>query len=280
MRRLRAVPLDVTPIVGLVGPAPGLADWHGIVDEITRAAPALDVTAEDGIRHRLWRAADPRTVARATRPLEPAAVVIADGHHRYAAALASRADRGDDRVLMYLVDGRRQGPRILPVHRIVRRLPSDLADRLAVDFTTEPAPAEATALTTAVAACDDTVFGLRTAEGALLLRPRDLRGLRAGLPTHRPARWRALDPAVLALGVLPGLGVADADVEAVGDLVGAVAAVERGEAAGVFVLQPVALDDVVDLALDGHLMPPKSTWFRPKPRAGLLMRAADSRPWR
>jgi len=69
--------------------------------------------------------------------------------------------------------------------------------------------------------------------------------------------------------------VDEAAVEPVVDLA-TVAAVDAGAAAALVLLRPVTLDEVLAVADAGEVMPPKTTSFRPKPRAGLVMRALHS----
>ncbi|MDP8971321.1 MAG: DUF1015 domain-containing protein, partial [Actinomycetota bacterium] len=100
-----------------------------------------------------------------------------------------------------------------------------------------------------------------TAEAALVARPAD-----------RSARWRNLDTAVLEHAVLPRLGAVTVEYRSVA--AAAAAEVEADPAAGLFLLRAVSADTVHALAATGELMPQRTTWFRPKPRAGLIMRAA------
>jgi uncharacterized protein (DUF1015 family) len=276
--RFRAAPIDVTPIVALVHGAPA---WHAPLEREPAAPPIVDFADEEGVRHRIWTVGDPAEQENLRSALKAARVVIADGHHRYAAALAYHAATGApaaERTLMYLVDERVNAPRIRPVHRLVGRLPDQALDRLNADFHLDEATLDVEGLAGAVARSATTVFGLRLADRGRLLVPRDLPGLRRRLPASRPQRWQEVDAALLEHAVLQRLGVAAAEVEPVGDLQTAAARVAAGEADALFLLRPVDVETVVALALEGKPMPPKSTWFRPKPRAGLVMRALEDAP--
>ena len=92
---LRATGVNTSPVVGLYDDAEGVG--RPILDAVTARAADLDITDEDGVRHRLWAVpADGDAAAMVAPLLEVAAqgaVTIADGHHRYEAALRYRDER-------------------------------------------------------------------------------------------------------------------------------------------------------------------------------------------
>ncbi len=104
-----------------------------LVEEL-QAPPAMDISDEFGVRHRLWLVSDSARVARIQSLLAGTPLVIADGHHRYETALAyrneCRARLGSpidrraphEKVMMTLVNTRSEGLVILPTHRIVSNL--------------------------------------------------------------------------------------------------------------------------------------------------------------
>ncbi len=119
------------------------------------------------------------------------------------------------------------------------------------------------------------VLGLWLPGGrARLLVERDDASLSRRLPVDRPAVWRDLDTAVLHWAVLPALGATDVDYRT--DVAATVAEVEAARSGGVFVLRPPAIAAVYACAAAGAPMPAKTTSFRPKPRAGLVLRSLDS----
>jgi hypothetical protein len=182
---------------------------------------------------------------------------------------------------MYLADALDDGPQLLAVHRLVRALREDALDLLAEDFELFPVPAEADRLDAVLSAQTrpvlGPVLGLRLPGGVgLLLRARDPAALRARLPSGHSPAWAALDSALLDHAVLPRVcvGAAADVVQYRSDTPAAVGEVEAGAAAALFLLRPVDAGAVFALASAGERMPLKSTWFRPKPRAGLIMRLA------
>jgi hypothetical protein len=247
------------------------------------------LTDEAGIDHRVWALRAPDDVAAIIDSLAPARAVIADGHHRYARALAHSehlaAGRGGGalgdrirsaapwrRTLMYLVDATAHGPRPMPIHRLVRRMPVDALDRLRPDFRLDAAPADPRALLRALDGGGEPVLALCLHGGrALLLRARDPAALDGNMPPERSPRWRALPTALLDHAVLPALGI-DEEPELHSDLPAALAEVQASAGAGLFVLPPTDTATVLALAEAREPMPPKTTSFQPKPRTGLIMR--------
>ncbi|MDP8971284.1 MAG: DUF1015 domain-containing protein, partial [Actinomycetota bacterium] len=135
LERLEAAPVDLSPLLGLYRQAP--EELANLLAVPPPSPPLAALSDEAGVDHRVWALAEPDEVAAVRRWLAGVRVVIGDGHHRYAAALAflrrQRAARGPaagtdppwERTLMYLVDSSQPGLQILPVHRLVRRLPPD-----------------------------------------------------------------------------------------------------------------------------------------------------------
>jgi len=122
LRQLRATRANLSPVYGTIGGAerPGLA---GLLGAAAHDAPPWRVVDDEGVEHRMWRVDLPDDVA---GELAGASVMIADGHHRYATALAYRDERRAadgpgpwDRLLVFLVEAGGQGPPVRPYHRLV-----------------------------------------------------------------------------------------------------------------------------------------------------------------
>jgi uncharacterized protein (DUF1015 family) len=287
LERLEAAPLDVSPVFVLYRDGP--PELRELLDRPPRSRPLVAASDETGTDHRIWRVGDAGEIALVRAALSTLRVVIADGHHRYATALAHAQRLGDaadpavHRTLAYLVDAEVHGPRLEPVHRLLRTAPADLLDRLAADFTIEPGPADPRTLELRLRATRRCVFGLRLAEGrGYVLRPRDEAVLQARLPADRSTAWRALDTVILTYAVLHPLGVDASAVEPRSDAAAATAAVDGGQASALVLVRPTTAAAVHELAERGEPMPAKTTSFHPKPRTGLLMRAVgdprDVRP--
>jgi uncharacterized protein (DUF1015 family) len=277
--RLRAAPLDVSPVFALYeGGPPGL---RALLDRPKRTPPLAAFTDEQGVDHRVWKLGDPDDVTALSRGLAGVTAVIADGHHRWAAGLAYLEERRaagerdpcSERTLAYLVDAAAHGPRVEAIHRIVRPLPPDTESRLAAAFDIDHRPPDAPALLRAVHHTAGVAFALLHGTQAWLLRARDPGALRDRLPPARSQAWRRLDAAVFEHALMPLLG-ADLVIEPRIDVRAAAAAVRNDPRTGLFLLRPPSAATVLALAEAGEPLPPKSTSFRPKPRTGLVMRLA------
>jgi uncharacterized protein (DUF1015 family) len=230
----------------------------------------FDFVAPDGVRHVVWtvRPSDHDALESGFASLP--ALYIADGHHRAAsAARARRALEGrgsgeHDRVLaVAFPDNQMQ---ILPYNRVVKDLngftPDEFVARLrsAVEVK-EPA----------------TETPERKGEAAMYLDGRWY-ALDLGSRASRAGGSDALDVSVLQDAILaPVLNIQDVRtdkrIDFVGGIRGAVELkrlVDSGVFAVAFSLYPVTIRDLMDIADAGGIMPPKSTWFEPKLRDGLL----------
>jgi uncharacterized protein (DUF1015 family) len=246
------------------------------VDHLTRAvtadAPLYDFRADDGIHHTIWK-----VPARQTNELVDAfaaipALYIADGHHRAASAARARAelqgrgDAGDSGTFIAVAfpDNQMQ---ILPYNRIVKDLAGQTPAQLLA------------ALRAKLPVRDGSPAPAGKGRVSMFL---DGRWYEIDLTRAAPAdgsRASALDVALLQHHVLePLLQIGDIRTDKRIDFVGGArgtaaleAAVKNGRAAVAFAMHPVTIDDLMSIADEGGIMPPKSTWFEPKLRDGLLI---------
>jgi uncharacterized protein (DUF1015 family) len=242
-----------------------------IVERVTAAPPLLDFTAVDDIQHTLWRtaAADQGALVMAFGQIP--ALYIADGHHRAASAARARqqlrgatgAEGAWDTFLAVAFPGNQT--QILPYNRIVKDLASQTPDAL-LGRLRERYQVQAGGATPA--AKGEVGMYLAGRWYAINLGP--------NVGSADPAGQ--LDVSRLQDGVLgPMLGIGDVRtdkrIDFVGGARGVVAlekAVDSGAAAVAFSLHPVGVSDLMQIADAGGIMPPKSTWFEPKLRDGLL----------
>lgn len=253
-------------------------DINRMVMETMAANAIYDFTAADGIQHTIWRAPDPLRFVHAFR--EVPYLYIADGHHRAASASRARAElkqqnfghTGDEEYNFFLAvifpDDQLQ---ILPYNRVVRDLSGlsqqDFLARVrkvfAVSENGVPAPAEPGKWSMYL---DGLWYGLS-------LPGDDSKALR---PTEAVA---SLDVAILQERLLdPILDIKDVRSDRRIDFVGGMRGtrelerlVDEGKAAVAFSLFPTTIEDLLRVADAGEIMPPKSTWFEPKLRDGLLI---------
>jgi uncharacterized protein (DUF1015 family) len=247
-----------------------------LVDRLCRAvtseSPIYDFRAEDGVHHTIWR-----VKAREATPLVDAfaqipALYIADGHHRAASAARARtelrqkgnAGDADTFIAVAFPDDQMN---ILPYNRTVK----DLAGNTPAQFLEK--------LRATVPVHEGGATPRGKGEVSMFLEGRwYVLDLSAAKPEDG-SRAAGLDVALLQHHVLgPLLQIGDVRTDKRIDFVGGArgtAALERaitgGKAAVAFSMHPVTIDDLMSISDEGGIMPPKSTWFEPKLRDGLLI---------
>ena len=262
---LRACHANLSPIWGL-----SLSSGLGAASE-PAGPPHAEAVDDDGVVHSLWILDDPEVTERISRVVGGAPVVIADGHHRYETALAYQAERraarqeadGDyDFVMAFVVELAEGRLSVGPIHRTLSGIPAgtDLTEVFARWFDlVHVGPADET-LVDSVAGSG--ALALVTADGVWLLTPRE----------HTPAEAESdLDSSMVALAT----AAAGAQVAYVHDWHAAVAAVNAGEVQAAVLLRPVTVDQISEWAHARRRMPPKSTYFFPKPRTGMVFRLVE-----
>jgi uncharacterized protein (DUF1015 family) len=284
---LAATHTDLEPIVLAHDPDPEVAE---LTRQAGAGAPTLEVGDPDGVVHRLWRVTAPSMLDRLTRALAGTCAVIADGHHRFAAARehvasASRpqigASSGHGRVLALLTPMGPGGLRVRAIHRVVPELSLDDAlsaartgfrvDRLGVGGDVRAAALEWTERGGGPA-----FLVTDAARMAELSAPSP--AMTAAVPAEAPAAWRGLDVVLAHAALLNGLwGRADdpTSVLVAHDVDEALQLAD--ERAGVaLLLRSPSPADVAAVARAGARMPRKSTLFVPKPRTGLVLRPHEA----
>jgi uncharacterized protein (DUF1015 family) len=218
--------------------------------------PDLRVTLE-GTETRLWRLDDPETIAAAVAGIR-SPLVIADGHHRYDAALRFHEEEGSDEtayVMAALVSARDEGLTIFPTHRVV----SSPVPELNGDFRLTP-----------LAGAGEGLARLqrlsRDHPAFVLLRPRD--AVLAELLAAGDEPLERLDVAALDRLGLDGVTFTP-------DARDAEEAVRSGRAAAAFLVRAPTVTEVEEIARAGKTMPEKSTYFFPKLTSGLLLSPFD-----
>ena len=246
-----------------------------IVAEKTGRSPDVEFVAADGVAHAVWVVDDPGDVESFESALsEVPASYIADGHHRaaaYARVARLRRGRADRFLAVHFPAGQL---RILAYNRLVGDLgglePGALLERIAAAGFERTSPWAGTAPPRAAS------FGMYLAGAWHLL-------------TARPELASSDDPvarldvALLQNNLLePILGIGDPRTDPRISFAGGVRGpvelmrrVDSGQAAVAFSMYPTSLDDVMRVADAGRVMPPKSTWFEPKLRSGMIVHPLD-----
>jgi uncharacterized protein (DUF1015 family) len=275
---LSATRTDLEPIVLAHDSEPEVAE---LTDLARQGPPTLALRDGDGVDHRLWRVTDPPLLDRLTAALGRTEAVIADGHHRFAAARAhaqSRVDGdGSDSILALVTPMGRGGLRVDPIHRVVPEFSLDTAVMAAQPhfrITELGGPGDVVAIGRRwLQDPDGAGFLVTDGRRAVQLdHPSDV--VRAAVPAEAPAAWRGLDVVLAHHGLLTTCWQRRDDPDSVliaHRLEGAVAtAVERNGVA--VLLRAPSPADVAAVARAGVRMPRKSTLFVPKPRTGLVLR--------
>lgn len=279
---LAATRTDLEPIVLAHDPDPAVAALTGAA---RNGEPDLHLVDADGVAHRLWRVLDPAVLREVRAGLGRTAAVIADGHHRFAAARAHARENGsaaDACVLALVTPMGPGGLRVEPIHRVLPGLDLDAAVSTAsTGFRVTPfESANGTALADSVRRwqLDPRQSGYLLTDGRRLLhldQPGD--AVRSSVPADAPGPWRRLD-VVLAhhglFGHLWGRGDGPDDVLVAHDLDQALRSAADREGIAVLLRAPSPAD-VAAVARAGARMPRKSTLFVPKPRTGLVFRPHD-----
>ncbi len=248
-----------------------------LVAEVMRATPEYDFVTEDGIAHTFWtvQGTANRKVAEAFKAVPH--LYIADGHHRSAAAArvrhqARQKGRGAGEVDFFLaVVFPHDQMQILAYNRVVRDLngltPEAFLERLRDRFEVQEGPRQN----------PDRLHSFAMVLGGQWYRLSAKPGSFPATPTG------LLDVSILQNNLLgPVLGIGDPRKDSRIHFVGGIRGLgelERLVASGLyrvgFALHPTSLDQLMAIADAGEIMPPKSTWFEPKLRSGLVLHLFD-----
>lgn len=255
-----------------------------IIDTVTAGEPEYDFTAPDGLGHHFWVINDQETIDTITKEFEKIPYLyIADGHHRTAAAAlvgnekakANPNHKGNEEYNFFLaVAFPASHLNIIDYNRVVKDLngltPEQFINKLKENFIVTPKGSEA-------------------------YRPEKLHNFALYLPgqwyslTAKEGTYNDSDPiGVLDVTVSSDLilrdilGIHDLRSDKRIDFVGGIRGLEElqrrvdsGEMAMALALYPVSMKQLMDIADSGNIMPPKTTWFEPKLRSGLVIHKLD-----
>ncbi len=252
----------------------------GFVLEQLSGVPVYDFTSEDGIRHEFWIVSDSEEVSRLQCLFSDVPFLyVADGHHRTAAAARVGKERreanpdhdGSEEYNFFLaVLFPEDQLQIFDYNRVVTDLnglsEEEFLAKLETSFDVRPSP------TGACRPSGMREFGLYLKGNWFLLRAKE-----EVWDDDDPIG--ALDVTILSNHVLdPVLGITDLRRDKRIDFVGGIRGlnelehrVDSGEMAVAFALHPVSMKQLLRIADADQIMPPKTTWFEPKLRSGLVV---------
>ena len=239
----------------------------------TNKSPVYDFTADDGIQHTIWAVTDSTIIDTITNLFETEVpcTYIADGHHRAASAakvkiaLGEKATPAADYFLTTLFPSNQL--HIMDYNRVVK----DLNGHTAADFIAAlQQDFDVQVQETTYKPVNLHSFGMYINKTWYALTAKE------GTFTNDPIG--ILDVTILSNNILSKLlGIQDQRTDTRVDFVGGIRGlgelekrVDSGEMAVAFSLYPVTIDQLFNIADAGEVMPPKSTWFEPKLRDGLL----------
>lgn len=258
-------------------------------------APDLEGATADGTTHRLWRVTDRESIGQVAKILSPLKIYIADGHHRYETMLALRDElraaggssvgprASSEFATFFLTNMSDPGLVVLPTHRLIHSLPS---------FDKEALVAKARQYFDV-----DTIEGgadnaqnlkvlvhergrLKPTFAAVFAGDPDAYVLSLSSDPHLAVHrtLALLDVTLLHSVLLERILGIDRDaqdhethIRYVKDTAEAMAQVARGHAQVGFIMNPTRVDQVLDAADHGQVMPQKSTFFVPKIASGLVL---------
>jgi len=278
--RMKHVRINSANIEPVFFAYPAQAELDAIVSEWTKKKPEYDFVAPDGFGHHFWVIDDDRTIARITACFAAMpSLYIADGHHRTAAAalvgnerrLANPHHRGDEEYNYFLAvcfpDNQLN---IIDYNRVVKDLngldTQAFLKALEADFEVK-------------------------CMGREIYHPAALHNFALYVEgqwyslTAKPGRYDDQDPiGVLDVTISSNLildkilGIKDLRSDKRIDFVGGIRGlgelvrrVDSGEMKAALALYPVSMKQLIAIADSGNIMPPKTTWFEPKLRSGLVI---------
>ena len=281
MMHVRVVNANAEPVFFTY---PAVSEIDEIVAEVTRNVPEYDFLADDGFGHKFWVIIDDATIQTLEGLFsEVPAFYVADGHHRTAAAALVGAERkknnpnhtGEEEYNFFMAvvfpDNQLT---IIDYNRVVKDLngwsKDEFLEKLTKHFVLEK-------------------------KGEQEYKPGKLHEFSMYLDGEwyvleaRPGTFNDNDPiGVLDVTILSNLvldeilGIKNLRTDKRIDFVGGIRGlgelkrrVDRGEMAVAFALFPVSMQQLLDIADTGNIMPPKTTWFEPKLRSGLVVHTLD-----
>ncbi len=260
---LRATHTNFSPIWGLAV-ARGLS--AACESAIAAAGAPWVATDSDGVVHERWTVTDPGSIAAISEAVGAAPVLLADGHHRYETACMFASEEpelaGAGLILALVVELVEEQLAVQGIHRLLSGVdPASLPGLFRSYFDAETGPEDPIELRDLMARAGG--LGLVTSHGSWLLRPR---------PELSEHVSDDLDSSRIAF-VLGAAGITEVQYQH-GVLL-ACEAVRSGDADAAVLLRPVSIDQIARTARGGRLMPPKSTYFHPKPLTGMAFRELD-----
>lgn len=281
MRHIRVTNANIEPVFLAFPHNPTL---ENIIKQTATSQPEYDFVADDGIRHTLWCITLEDTITTITQTFAQIPYLyIADGHHRTAAAAhvgEEKANADPNRTgneeynFLLAVCFPQSHLHVMDYNRVVKDLngltPDEFLHELRKNFSVDEIG-------------ENEYKPQKLHEFALYLRGKWFR------LTARPGTYDDSDPiGVLDVSISSNLilrdilGITDLRTDKRIDFVGGIRGlselkrrVDSGEMEMALALYPVTMQQIIDIADTGNIMPPKATWFEPKLRSGLIIHSLE-----
>jgi len=260
--------LDLTRATAAnLSPVWGLSLSSGLTELLAEQGEALGAVTEAGVEHVVERITDPLRIAAIRDKLAADDVLIADGHHRYGVARSyrdevreatGRTDTPAELTLAFVNELIEEQLSVEAIHRLYTNIEErDLADALARSFELIPTDRPSPATLAEMATKEFLVLFTRKRTWRLHAKPGRFDGVRA-----LDGGWLETALADLPLTVTYQHGLDETLSE-----------VENGRASAAVLIRPVNVAEIERTAREGLLMPPKSTFFTPKLKTGIVIRS-------
>ena len=275
----------------------------------TKREPLVNITDNEGDRHRLWAVTDVEMQNKIISEIENKKIFIADGHHRYETAITYRDEMRSkfpdftgkepyNYIMIYLTNSDAEGLTILPTHRLIKNLPSfnkeEVERKIEKYFSIESFPFdkdkgdEQDKRKEVFKKMEERVkkghiFGMYFGDNRyLLLSLRDEGILDEVIDCSRCKEWRMLDVTILhallierILNIKEDSVIAQKNITYATDEEEVIRSVEKGGYQVAFFLNPTKIEEIKSIAMKGERMPQKSTFFYPKLLTGLVINKLD-----
>lgn len=265
---------------------------------VSNDPPSMEMTDEYGVSHQVWKISDSGVIDAVRNKMRDKKLIIADGHHRYETALAYRNERRAQEsaglsaapyefVMMTFVNMASRGLLILPTHRVVHGLANFSADdfraKASKFFTVDEAdagidPERAKLMLREAGQTGTAILAVTCDRVFLFTRPKSPEEIFKSVSV----RQQCLDVVQLHKCLLEqALGISEAairdqtNVSYIRDAEEAINSVRSRKANVAFLMNPVSMQQMQDIAFAGEVLPQKSTDFYPKLLSGLTIYALE-----
>ena len=271
------------------------------IKKLTKKAPLINIVDKDKIRHRVWAINQKPAIAKVIKEMKDKIVFIADGHHRYEAAMRYRnmmkshsqkfcEDELYNHIMIYFTNIEAKGLLVLPIHRLIKTPPPIAFEHQLEEYfninvfefskKTEKRQRKKFFKLLQKIGKEGHVFGmyLKNVSRYFILTLKDEKLVDEFVEEDKPKAWKYLDVTILQslvidhlLGLKLGTSILEENIAFFKNEDEGIDKVNNGDYHIAFFLNPTKVEDIINIANKFEKMPQKSTYFYPKLLSGLLM---------